>query len=128
MLRQLLVVAAGSALGGGMRFLLATRVARWLPGRFPWGTLAVNVLGCFIIAIVLALVAGGASMSAQTKLFLTTGLMGGFTTYSAFNAETLGLVRDGHPVVALAYVSATLAICAAAGLAGASAGHAIIRS
>jgi CrcB protein len=127
MLRQLLVVVLGSALGGGLRFLMATRVASWLPGRFPWGTLAVNVLGCFAIAVVLALVAGGASLSTQTRLFLTTGIMGGFTTYSAFNAELLGLVRDGHAGIAASYVVATLIVCAAAGLAGAAAGQALVR-
>lgn len=127
MLRQLLVVVMGSALGGGLRFLIATRVAGWLPGRFPWGTLAVNVLGCFAIAVVLALATGGASLSAQTRLFLTTGIMGGFTTYSAFNAEVLGLVRDGHAGIAATYVVGTLLVCAVAGLGGAAAGHALVR-
>jgi len=127
MLRQLLVVAAGSALGGGLRYLIATRVAHWFPGRFPGGTLAVNVLGCFVISLVLGLAAGGASLSAQTRLFLTTGVMGGLTTYSAFNAESLGLVRDGHAGLALSYVAATLTGCALSGFAGVVSADALLR-
>ena len=127
MLRQLLVVVLGSAIGGGLRFLVATRVAHWFPGRFPGGTLAVNLLGCFVISLVLGLAAGGASLSTQTRLFLTTGLMGGLTTYSAFNAESLGLVRDGHAGVAVAYVAATLLGCALCGFAGVASAAALLR-
>jgi len=125
-MRDLALVVAGSAVGGGLRWAIATRVAAWLPGRFPWGTLAVNVLGCLAMGLLVALAGGGGRSATTMRLLLGTGLLGGFTTYSAFNAEVLSLAQSGRTALAATYVLATLGTCAAAGLAGLAAGRALL--
>jgi CrcB protein len=111
------VVCAGSALGGGARYL----VYLWAVSRgwtaFPWATLIVNVLGCFFIMVV-ATVAASMSVPTNLRLFLTTGIMGGLTTYSTFDAETTRLLQDGATATALLNVGATLIVCFVAGLLG----------
>jgi len=114
---NLCVVCAGSALGCGARYL----VYLWAVARgwtaFPWATLIVNVVGCFFIMVV-ATVAASATLSTNLRLFLTTGIMGGLTTYSTFDFETTRFLQDGAPVSALLYVGATLIVCFVAGLLG----------
>jgi len=111
------VVCAGSALGGGARYLVSLWVAARGWTAFPWATLIVNVVGCFFIMVV-ATVAASTALSTNLRLFLTTGIMGGFTTYSAFDLETTRLLQDGAPMSALLYVGATLIACFVAGLLG----------
>ena len=111
------VVCLGSALGGGARYL----VSLWAAARgwtaFPWATLIVNVVGCFFIMVV-ATVAASATLSTNLRLFLTTGIMGGLTTYSTFDSETTRLLQDGATATALLNVGATLGACFIAGLLG----------
>ncbi len=111
------VVCAGSALGGGLRYLVALfTVARgWTA--FPWATLIVNLVGCFFIGLILT-IAAAVTMRANLRLFLTTGIMGGLTTYSTFDYETTKLFQDGLPTTALAYFGATVLGCFVAGLLG----------
>lgn len=114
---NVLVVCAGSALGGGLRYL----VALWAQARgwtsFPWATLVVNVVGCFFITLVMTL-AAAVTVPTNLRLFLTTGILGGLTTYSAFDFETTAMIQAGLPASALAYVGVTLAACFASGLLG----------
>jgi CrcB protein len=121
------VVCAGSALGGGARYL----VSLWTAGRgwiqFPWATLIVNVVGCFLIMLI-ATIAAATTMSTNLRLFLTTGIMGGLTTYSAFDLETTRFVQDGAPAMALVYVGATLAVCFGSGLLGVVAARVFVGS
>jgi fluoride exporter len=114
---NLCVVCAGSALGGGARYLIYLwAVARgWTA--FPWATLIVNVVGCFFIMVV-ATVAASVTVSTNLRLFLTTGIMGGLTTYSTFDYETTRLLQDGATATALLNVGATLGACFVAGLLG----------
>ena len=111
------VVCAGSALGGGARYLVSLWVAARGWTAFPWATLIVNIVGCFLIMLI-ATIAAATTLSTNLRLFLTTGIMGGLTTYSAFDLETTRLFQDGAPVRALLYVGATLGICFVAGLLG----------
>jgi fluoride exporter len=113
-MRAFLLVCLGGAAGSGARYLLAGWLDRAGTAGFPWGTLAVNVLGCFVIELVVS----AAGLSRLAVLALTTGVLGGFTTYSAFNHQTLTLARTGHWSTAAAYVGATLVGCTAAGVAG----------
>jgi fluoride exporter len=105
-------VCAGGALGSGARFLLAG----WLTARagapFPAGTLAVNLLGSFLLALLLQVPT--ATLSTATRTALASGVLGGFTTYSAFSFETFAQLETGAPGVALGYVAATLLGCLAA--------------
>jgi fluoride exporter len=105
----LLQIALGGALGAGLRHLLGTQVARLLGFGFPWGTLAVNTLGCFAMGLAAMLVVRRPELGLQHAApFVTTGLLGGFTTFSAFSLETFLLVERGRPALAIGYVVASL--------------------
>ena len=100
------LVTVGSACGGALRFAMAT----WLDGRwlgFPLGTLLINALGCLIIGWV------GAAYGARDEVrwFVMTGLLGGFTTFSAFSWQTLEFMRAERMGAALAYVALSLGLC-----------------
>lgn len=119
---RFLIICLAGALGTGVRYLVGLGAARWLGTTFPFGTLAVNVVGCFGIALVMQLAATATLESQTLRLALTTGLMGGLTTYSAFNYETTKLFGDrlGAGVV---NVALTLVSCFVAGLLGAAAAN-----
>ncbi|HVN37360.1 MAG TPA: CrcB family protein [Myxococcota bacterium] len=117
-MERLAWVCLGSALGGGARYLVSLGALRLLGPGFPVGTLAVNVLGSFLIGAIMQVGLSTTWISPGMRLFLTTGVMGGFTTYSAFNYETLALASDGEWLLAFANVGATLGGCLAAGLLG----------
>jgi CrcB protein len=114
---NVLIVACGSALGGSLRYL----VSLWTQSRgwttFPWATLIVNVVGCFLITLILT-IAAAFTMRTSLRLFLTTGIMGGLTTYSTFDYETTKFFQDGAPLYAFANIGATLVACFLAGLLG----------
>jgi len=112
--RALIVFGAGGA-GCVARYLVAVTVG---PRSFPYATLLVNLVGSFLIAFVLGVAAARTDMPPNLKLALTTGFMGGFTTYSSFNFETTSLVLDGHPLRGTLNVAVTLVGAFAAGLLG----------
>jgi CrcB protein len=118
--RFLLICLAG-ALGTGTRYLVSLAAAKWLPASFPYGTLAVNVVGCFLIAAVMQAALLSSAVSPTLRLVLTTGFMGGLTTYSAFNYETTKLWQDGSQLSAIAYLGITVVACLVAGLLGSAA-------
>lgn len=113
----------GGALGSGARYLVAIwLLARLGPG-FPWGTLTVNVLGSFALGWVMQIAAFPPTwlplgVHPETRIFLTTGVLGGFTTYSTFNFETLHYLQAGVWTLAAANVVGTLTTCLIAGFAG----------
>ena len=120
MSRFLLVCLAG-ALGTGARFALATGIAALVGSRFPWGIVAVNVLGSFAIGAVTQLATAGELMAPATRVVVTTGFLGGFTTYSAFNHDTVTYLQQDLWGRAFANVAVTLVGCLAAGFAGVAA-------
>lgn len=105
-----LAVAAGGALGAVARFAMAGAVARAAGGSFPWGTLAVNVLGALLMGAIVEGAARAGAISADLKLFLTTGVLGGFTTFSAFSLETAMMMEKGDWASAFAYIAASVAL------------------
>jgi CrcB protein len=113
-------VALGGALGSVGRYWTGVWVARWLGEAFPWGTLAINILGSFVIGGFATLTLGDGALPASlnTRLFVMTGICGGYTTFSAFSLQTLALAREGHWNWALFYVAASLLLCLAAVTAG----------
>lgn len=117
MTRVLLIGLAG-ALGTIARYLVGQWAGRALGSGFPYGTLIVNVAGCFLIALVAELALSTTLISPTLRLTLTTGFIGGLTTYSSFNLETTNLMRDRAWSVAVANVGLTLVACFAAGLLG----------
>jgi CrcB protein len=116
---RFLLVCLGGALGTGARYLLAGWTQRILGPAFPSGTLAVNLIGSFLLA---ALMYAGThtsmTMPATTRIVLATGVLGGFTTYSSFSYETLECLQDGAWGVAALNVLVTVLGCLGACLLG----------
>jgi CrcB protein len=110
-MERLLLVAAGGAIGSALRYLVATGALLWLGPAFPWGTLAVNLAGSFLIGLGQALAVEGLVLGEEARLFLTTGVLGGFTTYSAFSYETVGLMERGAWGPAWLNLGLTTAAC-----------------
>ncbi len=111
----------GGALGSVARWLVQGWVARWTPAsNIPWGTFAVNAAGSFAIGAVLTLALDRTLVTPNARLFLATGVLGGFTTFSAFSWESFELLRDGHWPAALVYVGGSLATGLLAAVAGAA--------
>ncbi len=117
----LLQVALGGALGAVCRYLAGLGALRLLGGTFPWGTLGVNVLGSAAIGLLwVILTSRGLDRLAP---LLVTGVLGGFTTFSAFSLDAFALAGEGRWVAAGAYVLGTLALCLAGVAAGAALGR-----
>jgi CrcB protein len=110
---RVLLVAAGGAIGSGLRFLVTTAALAWLGPSYPWGTLAVNLVGSFLIGLVQSLATEGLLLGEDARLFLTTGVMGGLTTYSAFSYESVRLMESGAWGSAWVNVIGTTAACLA---------------
>ena len=115
---RFLLVCLGGALGTGARYLFGGWAQRTLGVGFPYGTLIINAVGSFLLVIVMHLSLEAGLISADARVVLGTGVMGGFTTYSTFNYETLRLVQQGSFAVAGLYLAATVVGCLAAGALG----------
>ena len=117
-MNKLILVVAGGGIGSGARYLVALGSARLFGPAFPWGTFAVNVLGSLLLGLILGWAASDPEGSEKVRLALGTGVMGGFTTYSSFNAETLRMIESGTYGMAAGYAGMTFVVCLAAGAAG----------
>jgi fluoride exporter len=122
---RLLWICLGGAAGTGARYLLSGWALAAFGVSFPWGTLSVNVIGSFLLGLIMQIGLTTDLFSPTLRLALTTGVMGGFTTYSAFNYETMGYIQDGAWRLALGNVVLTLALCLAAGFAGVALGRSL---
>lgn len=114
-MREIMLVAVGGALGAVLRYTVGLAVtARTAPG-FPWSTLVVNIAGAFLIGLLMALPLGAGVHGAAWRLFLATGVLGGFTTFSALSYESIALIEAGAvlPGFANMFGSAVLGLCAA---------------
>ena len=119
-------VCFGSAIGGGARYLVSLAAQNLLGTAFPWGTLAVNVVGSFLISFIMHVAVETTLIAPVVRIFLTTGIMGGLTTYSTFNFETLGFAAEGDWPRAAANLGLTLLACLAAGVLGVFGGRALV--
>lgn len=102
-MKILLAIGTGSFVGGLLRYAVSQAVQGRSLGLFPYGTLTVNLVGCFLIGMVYALSERGV-VGESWRLFLATGVLGGFTTFSAFSQETVRLLQQGLVLNALTYV------------------------
>jgi fluoride exporter len=113
-------VAVGGAIGSVARFWLTGAMTTLTGPRFPWGTLLINVVGSMVIGLVagIALTSARVSMHPDIRIFLMTGVCGGFTTFSAFSLQTLEMMQGGDAVPALGYALGSVVLCVAATFGG----------
>ena len=106
-------VAIGGALGSLARFWMTGAMTALTGPRYPWGTLLINVLGSFVIGLVagLTLTPERIMLHPNLRIFLMTGVCGGFTTFSAFSLQTLELMQAGDSVAAVSYAVASVLLC-----------------
>jgi len=117
-MQRFLLVCLGGALGTGARYAMAVWAGKRFGGEFPYGTLLVNVAGCFLAAAVLELAVSAATFPPDVRFALVTGFCGGLTTYSSFNYEATKLLQSAAPAIGVSYFAVTVLTCFAAGLAG----------
>ncbi|MDX1461144.1 MAG: fluoride efflux transporter CrcB [Xanthomonadales bacterium] len=115
---KLAAVAAGGAIGASLRYMAAALTHQFVGREFPYGTLLVNVTGSFVIGYLLVWLPESEDSLPVLRLLLITGILGGFTTYSAFSVETLQLVQEGHLARAGLNIVLTLTLCFGAVWAG----------
>ena len=115
---RVLLISLGGAAGTAARYLLSVWLLRALGPAFPYGTLAVNVIGSFLLGVIMQAGLDTTLLSPTARVVLGTGVMGGFTTYSTFNYETLQYLQEGAWAMAGLNVAATLLVCLAAGALG----------
>jgi len=106
-MKALALVALGGGFGSICRYLLSTWLTR-NAGGFPLGTVAVNLLGCLLIGLFAGLAARHAWLNDEARLLLVVGVLGGFTTFSAFGLDSLNLMRRGESLLALGYVGSSV--------------------
>jgi CrcB protein len=109
--KSVLLVALGGAIGSVARFKLSGWMLHQTPGwRFPAGTFAVNVIGCFVAGLLAGLAVKQDFFTPEARVLLFTGLLGGFTTFSAFGLETLLLLKRGEAGVAIANIVLSIVV------------------
>lgn len=106
---NLLLVCAGGALGAGARYLVALAALHWFGSDFPWGTLAVNVLGSFLMGLAAHWFIVQVDLPLAARLFVMTGILGGFTTFSAYALDVVVLVERGAWLPAAIYAAVSVA-------------------
>jgi CrcB protein len=116
-------VCVAGAIGSGLRYLLVEWAARTFGKGFPWGVFGVNMIGSFVIALVAMISAS--RLGDDARIAIASGLLGGFTTYSAFNQDTLKMLDSRSFGTAALYVAATVLVCLVAGVLGTAVGRRI---
>jgi fluoride exporter len=111
-------ICLAGGLGTGTRYLVGLWATERFGTAFPYGTLIVNVAGCFLLAVVMKLAVDTAPVAPTVRLALTVGFIGGLTTYSSFNYEATTLLQTGERSLAFAYYGATAILSFVAGLCG----------
>ena len=122
LIKTILAVGAGSFLGGAGRYLVSL-VMKSISQRFPWATLVVNLVGCFLIGLLWGVFSKNGTEGSNWALFLTVGLCGGFTTFSTFSKEALVMLQGGNVWGFAGYV----AISVIAGIALVALGYFLVR-
>lgn len=120
---QTLAIAAGGATGALLRFWMSTGVYQLLGRSFPYGTLAVNVLGSLLMGFLYVMLIDKLTLGANWRAALLVGLLGAFTTFSTFSIETLNLVEEGEMLKALLNILLSVVLCLAAAWVGVLAGR-----
>jgi fluoride exporter len=115
MLKNFLLVGLGGGIGAILRYFFSSIIKH---STFPYNTLIINIAGSLLIGIVFGLTEKSNAISEQLKLFLATGICGGFTTFSAFSVENMQLIKEGNYVTAGLYIFVSVLLCIIAVFAG----------
>ena len=126
-MRNVLLVALGGGVGSALRAMLVWGTAARVGTSFPLGVLLVNVIGCFVFGIAIRYGVGTTAMSDSTRLMITTGLCGGFTTFSAFSMDILEGLEQGRTVMITTYVCLSIILGVLAMLLGMTLGKSLAR-
>lgn len=110
MIKSALIVGAGSFAGGVVRYGISCIMKNYVESGFPWGTLAVNLMGCLLIGLIYGLFSKTVGASNSFLLFLTTGFCGGFTTFSTFANESLQMLQNGNVGSFIGYVAVSVIV------------------
>ena len=108
MIKNLLIVGLGGAVGSMLRYAVQKFFQAQTAAAFPTGTLLVNIAGCFLIGILWSMVSRSLTWNDEMKLLLMTGFCGGFTTFSAFTLEGIGLLKENRTVLFVIYLTASV--------------------
>ena len=125
-MERLLLISLGGAIGTALRYVTSTLAARWFGAEFPYGTLIVNLSGAFVIGLVQEVGTAGLLIPDNVRLFLTTGMMGGLTTYSTFSYETVRLMEVNSWHQAWINIFVTTVICLSLCFLGIAAGRLVL--
>ncbi|WP_180902159.1 fluoride efflux transporter CrcB [Martelella soudanensis] len=124
-MQHALIVAAGGALGSVGRHFVGVVATRMGAVNFPWGTLAVNIIGSLLIGLLVEAVARVLNESAEARMFIVIGFLGGFTTFSSFSLDAMNMIERGDVVPAVAYVIGSVVVALGAVWAGLAIGRMI---
>ncbi|MCI0446883.1 fluoride efflux transporter CrcB [bacterium] len=113
-MRELLIAGLGGFIGSALRYWTSILSYRFLGQEFPYGTLIVNITGCFLIGLLMTIFEERFIVNPGLRIFLTIGILGGFTTFSTFSYETIALLREGSYFVGFENIIFSLAGCLAA--------------
>ncbi len=111
MIRNILLVGLGGGIGRVLRYIIQRWVNISWPNLFPWATFSVNITGCFLIGVFWGMSFRSFDSNENWKLLLMTGLCGGFTTFSAFTLESIGLLKEDRTGIFFSYILASVALC-----------------
>lgn len=114
MIKNILLVGLGGGVGSIARYLTQRWVYALYPHHFPWGTFSVNITGCLLIGLIWGITFRSFDINEQWKLFLMVGICGGFTTFSAFTLEGIGLIREQKMTLFFLYAGASVILGLAA--------------
>ncbi|MCF6321217.1 MAG: fluoride efflux transporter CrcB [Rhizobiaceae bacterium] len=101
---HLLLVSLGGAIGAGFRYLAGVAAFRYFGPNFPWGTMIINVLGSLAMGLLIGFLAKRSGTPNEVRIFLATGILGGFTTFSAFSLDAINLWERGELAMAAGYI------------------------
>lgn len=110
MIKNILLIGLGGGVGSILRYLCQKWAYQLYPHSFPWGTFAVNITGCFLIGLFWGLAFKSFVANESWKLFLMTGICGGFTTFSAFTLESVGLLKEQKTGLFFSYIIASIVL------------------